>query len=242
MSVCHSCMRVTASPCMGGRGGGGRTFHNGPSTTERVGTLPAPSLLPSSSFPRELSAVHLLRPASLGASIAPASTHAVALPGPSGACSLLPNKGSLHLPRPHPPPLAAAARAQHGKHALAPHDHQLNDERCAVACKLTFPSRALEQVVSDEHGIDPTGTYHGDSDLQLERINVYFNVSGLSPAVGPASDQACLCLHVALWVCPETHQVDPIIRAVRHPFCIKRPALIDGLAGMLWIFGNRATC
>jgi tubulin beta len=30
-------------------------------------------------------------------------------------------------------------------------------------------------VVSDEHGIDPTGTYHGDSDLQLERINVYFN-------------------------------------------------------------------
>lgn len=23
--------------------------------------------------------------------------------------------------------------------------------------------------------MDPTGTYHGDSDLQLERINVYFN-------------------------------------------------------------------
>jgi tubulin beta len=23
--------------------------------------------------------------------------------------------------------------------------------------------------------VDPTGTYHGDSDLQLERINVYFN-------------------------------------------------------------------
>ena len=31
------------------------------------------------------------------------------------------------------------------------------------------------EVVCDEHGIDPTGTYHGDSDLQLERINVYFN-------------------------------------------------------------------
>jgi tubulin beta len=30
-------------------------------------------------------------------------------------------------------------------------------------------------VISDEHGIDPTGTYHGDSDLQLERISVYFN-------------------------------------------------------------------
>ena len=31
------------------------------------------------------------------------------------------------------------------------------------------------EVISDEHGIDPTGTYHGDSDLQLERINVFYN-------------------------------------------------------------------
>ena len=55
------------------------------------------------------------------------------------------------------------------------------------------------ELISDEHGVDPTGgwaqrgdflgnvtliwrhlhiragTYHGDSDLQLERINVYFN-------------------------------------------------------------------
>ena len=31
------------------------------------------------------------------------------------------------------------------------------------------------EVISDEHGIDPTGTYHGDIDLQLERINVYYN-------------------------------------------------------------------
>merc|ERR1711972_695378 len=31
------------------------------------------------------------------------------------------------------------------------------------------------EIISDEHGIDPTGTYHGDSDLQLERINVYYN-------------------------------------------------------------------
>ena len=30
-------------------------------------------------------------------------------------------------------------------------------------------------MISDEHGIDPTGQYHGDSDLQLERINVYYN-------------------------------------------------------------------
>jgi len=26
-----------------------------------------------------------------------------------------------------------------------------------------------------EHGIDPSGTYHGDLGLQLERINVYYN-------------------------------------------------------------------
>lgn len=31
------------------------------------------------------------------------------------------------------------------------------------------------EVISDEHGIDPTGAYNGDSDLQLERINVYYN-------------------------------------------------------------------
>jgi len=31
------------------------------------------------------------------------------------------------------------------------------------------------EVVSDEHGIDPNGNFYGDSDLQLERINVYFN-------------------------------------------------------------------
>jgi hypothetical protein len=31
------------------------------------------------------------------------------------------------------------------------------------------------EVISDEHGINPTGSYHGDSNLQLERINVYYN-------------------------------------------------------------------
>jgi tubulin beta len=31
------------------------------------------------------------------------------------------------------------------------------------------------EIISDEHGVDPTGTYHGDSELQLERIDVYYN-------------------------------------------------------------------
>lgn len=31
------------------------------------------------------------------------------------------------------------------------------------------------EIISDEHGIDPAGNYHGDNPLQLERINVYYN-------------------------------------------------------------------
>merc|ERR1712098_948552 len=31
------------------------------------------------------------------------------------------------------------------------------------------------EIISDEHGIDPTGSYQGTSELQLERINVYYN-------------------------------------------------------------------
>ena len=46
--------------------------------------------------------------------------------------------------------------------------------RFALVDKHVFILQFWE-VISDEHGIDPTGTYHGDSDLQLERINVYYN-------------------------------------------------------------------
>jgi tubulin beta len=31
------------------------------------------------------------------------------------------------------------------------------------------------EVISDEHGIDPTGVYQGTSDLQLERVNGTLN-------------------------------------------------------------------
>lgn len=31
------------------------------------------------------------------------------------------------------------------------------------------------EIISGEHGIDTSGTYSGDSDLQLERISVYYN-------------------------------------------------------------------
>uniref|UniRef100_A0A3B3Q7A0 Tubulin beta 3 class III n=1 Tax=Paramormyrops kingsleyae TaxID=1676925 RepID=A0A3B3Q7A0_9TELE len=39
------------------------------------------------------------------------------------------------------------------------------------------------EVISDEHGIDPTGNYVGDSDLQLERISVYYNEASSSKYV-----------------------------------------------------------
>lgn len=31
------------------------------------------------------------------------------------------------------------------------------------------------EVISDEHGIDAAGSYVGDSLLQLDRVNVYYN-------------------------------------------------------------------
>ena len=36
-------------------------------------------------------------------------------------------------------------------------------------------SRLACEVIGDEHGINPNGTYHGYSDLRLGRINVYCN-------------------------------------------------------------------
>lgn len=53
-------------------------------------------------------------------------------------------------------------RPGHRLHLLGPYHHPT-------------PPPQFWEVISDEHGIDPTGTYHGDSDLQLERINVYYN-------------------------------------------------------------------
>jgi len=31
------------------------------------------------------------------------------------------------------------------------------------------------EIISDEHGVDPTGQYVGNNDLQLERIDVFYN-------------------------------------------------------------------
>lgn len=39
------------------------------------------------------------------------------------------------------------------------------------------------EVVSEEHGIDRDGLYKGNNDLQLERINVYYNEVGANKYV-----------------------------------------------------------
>ena len=35
------------------------------------------------------------------------------------------------------------------------------------------------ETISEEHGIDGEGFYHGDNDLQLDRINVYYNTGAV---------------------------------------------------------------
>ncbi|KAK2085780.1 Tubulin beta-3 chain [Saguinus oedipus] len=51
----------------------------------------------------------------------------------------------------------------------------VSQEACCLQTLLPGIAAVGHQVISDEHGIDPSGNYVGDSDLQLERISVYYN-------------------------------------------------------------------
>jgi tubulin beta len=73
-----------------------------------------------------------------------------------------------------PEPEAAAAATEPGPEQEPEPLLEAEPVVQAGQCDNQIGSKFWE-VISDEHGIDPTGTYHGDSDLQLERINVYFN-------------------------------------------------------------------
>lgn len=42
-------------------------------------------------------------------------------------------------------------------------------------CSFSAAVTQFWEVISDEHGIDPAGNYVGDSSLQLDRVNVYYN-------------------------------------------------------------------
>lgn len=48
----------------------------------------------------------------------------------------------------------------------------------SFSCFASSRNLTFQLVISEEHGIDGSGVYKGDSDLQLERINVYFNEAG----------------------------------------------------------------
>ena len=52
------------------------------------------------------------------------------------------------------------------------------------------------EVISDEHGISPTGTYEGDNANQLERIEVYYNEA--SGEYKPQNQKPQLLLDVKL--------------------------------------------
>lgn len=54
-------------------------------------------------------------------------------------------------------------------------DRRVLSLQVRLSCDASILCLQFWEVISDEHGIDPTGTYHGDSDLQLDRISVYYN-------------------------------------------------------------------
>ena len=64
-----------------------------------------------------------------------------------------------------------------------------------IRCRncLSFRSDVGPSSSSDEHGIDPTGSYTGESDLQLERINVFYNEAGAGKYVPRVSRAGSYC-------------------------------------------------
>ncbi|XP_033262099.2 tubulin beta-3 chain isoform X2 [Orcinus orca] len=74
-----------------------------------------------------------------------------------------------------PPPAPAPARPPASR-SRPPHAPSMREivHIQAGQCGNQIGAKFWE-VISDEHGIDPSGNYVGDSDLQLERISVYYN-------------------------------------------------------------------
>lgn len=64
-------------------------------------------------------------------------------------------------------------------------------------CFIYFsPHTQFWEVISDEHGIDPAGNYVGDSALQLDRVNVYYNEASCEYTI------LCVCV----WECEHMNQ------------------------------------
>nr|XP_045362622.1 tubulin beta-3 chain-like [Camelus bactrianus] len=74
-------------------------------------------------------------------------------------------RGQYRLLSPNPSLCTSGLQGTGGKGPGGGHDHLL----------ILLSPLQFWEVISDEHGIDPSGNYVGDSDLQLERISVYYN-------------------------------------------------------------------
>uniref|UniRef100_A0A2K6EE35 Melanocyte-stimulating hormone receptor n=1 Tax=Papio anubis TaxID=9555 RepID=A0A2K6EE35_PAPAN len=73
-------------------------------------------------------------------------------------------------------PLIYAFRSQELRRTLKePQEKRLCDQKASATVMQWLLQKEFWEVISDEHGIDPSGNYVGDSDLQLERISVYYN-------------------------------------------------------------------
>ena len=84
------------------------------------------------------------------------------------------------------------------------------------------------EVISDEHGIDPTGTYHGDSDLQLERINVYYNEATGMCIVPNALIESCILIYIA--------------HVIRGILCVGRSACYVASHEIMYVLTCRRYC
>merc|ERR1739848_351400 len=72
------------------------------------------------------------------------------------------------------------------------------------------------EIISDEHGIDPTGAYTGTSELQMERIEVYYNQAmGLSPEAKARGES--LSLEESLYPGPSWWTLSPAPWTVSGP-------------------------
>ncbi len=73
---------------------------------------------------------------------------------------------------------AVALDGKNGTHNGSVNAIDHKDAEAKIKAMFTYSVKVNAKCweeISDDHGVDPTGTYSGDTDLQLERINVHYN-------------------------------------------------------------------
>jgi hypothetical protein len=77
---------------------------------------------------------------------------------------------------PRPCVRSCTSREDNAATRLVPSFGRLSPTSTVRCCEAGSQFQSTERLkIFVLTGVDPTGTYHGDSDLQLERINVYYN-------------------------------------------------------------------